>query len=179
MKIQVPKELLAGTWMLRDGRLPDGSADALRRRLVETVAADPARYALPESGPCFGPSPLADSLEEHVGALRNAAHGTIYATAALRALAEQPELATSRSVGAIVELHRGAQLPDPDRYYGIEDHEAVEIEVAPPAEKLDSASLVLDSLREFDVVYDDETDDHQQKRRQEKQQQPGIGQAQQ
>lgn len=149
--------LLAGVWLLRGGTLPEASVAALARRLADTIDADPTRYALPQAAPVSGTEPLVDSLREHAGELWHGAHGTIFATAALRAFEEQPGLATDPTLRGIVWLHRNAQDPDPARYYGIPDHTRVAIEAPEaPAAGLDAAQLTLDSLCEFDLVYPDQ-----------------------
>jgi hypothetical protein len=59
-------------------------------------------------------------------------------------------------VRGVARLHRNAQDPDPDRYYGIPDHTRVAIEpCALPAVGLDAVQLTLASLGEFERVHPD------------------------
>ena len=148
--------LLAGTWLLRGGALPEASARELAARLRRSVAADPARYARPEAGMACGVDPLVRSLDAHVGDLHNSAHGTIYAAAALRAFDEQPGLATDATVAAIVRVYEGAQQPDPDRYFATPDHARVVIE-GEPEPTFDAEELIAASFRELAEIHPDQT----------------------
>lgn len=117
--------LLAGVWLLREGRLTPPSAERLARRLEETVSADPNRYRLPEPRAPGCLDLLIEDLHENIATLRNSAHGTIYIAAALQALSEQPRLATAQTIESLRHVYRNAQTPDPDRYFDIENHAEV------------------------------------------------------
>ena len=152
--------LLSGRWLLKEGALPETARARLAARLRDSVAGDPARYALPDPGPVVGAGPLVASLEDGIDDLCNSAHGTIYVAAALRAFHERPELATEPIVLGITALHRNTQGPDPARYFGIDDISQVAIEAEPrPSAPIDAGALLLASLREFEVVYGDRTID--------------------
>jgi hypothetical protein len=152
--------LLSGRWLLTEGALPEPARARLAARLRDSVAGDPARYALPEPGQVVGAGALVASLEDGIDDLCNSAHGTIFVAAALRAFHERPELATEPIVLGISALHRNTQGPDPARYFGIDDINQVTIEAEPcPSAPIDAGALLLKSLREFEVVYGDRTID--------------------
>jgi hypothetical protein len=148
--------MLAGVWLLRDGNLPRASAATLGKRLKDTVRADPKRYRVPELGKPGDPDLLFDSLTKNIATLRNGAHGTVYTAAALLALREQPELATARTIDSLLEVHRNAQIPDPDRYYGIENHDEVEVPLLDPRfPRDDDEEIVAVCILALETLYPD------------------------
>ena len=109
--------LLSGRWPLKEGAFSETARARLAARLRDSVAGNPARYALPDPGRVVGAGPLVASLDDGIDDLCNSAHGTIYVAAALRAFHERPELATEPIVLGITALHRNTQGPDPARYF--------------------------------------------------------------
>ncbi|MEM9621726.1 MAG: hypothetical protein AAF993_08765 [Pseudomonadota bacterium] len=106
-----------------------------------------------------GLDPLVAQLEASIDALSADGHDVIFASLALRALHERPDLATTTTVSAIIELLRATELDNPQRYYGYANYlqDEVAMQNVPEFDHVDEA--VTFALAHHDIVYPDQAID--------------------
>ncbi|MBL9155773.1 MAG: hypothetical protein JNK37_25075 [Verrucomicrobiales bacterium] len=88
----------------------DRKSGLTTRELFEPLKAEPA-------GDDSGPEAIVEALAGNLGRVRQSGHNVIFATAAVRAFADHPDLATPERVRGVVRLVEGFDQAGPGRGY--------------------------------------------------------------
>jgi len=97
--------VLAGHFFCRDNGLGARAERALRAQLDAYVARRPAEFPGPDPGPgSADPALIAERLDRQIPMLRSGGHDAIFASLALRALRERPDLASPAVVDGVCRL---------------------------------------------------------------------------
>jgi hypothetical protein len=107
--------VIASHYFCLDNGLDERTTAAVGANADAFIAGLPAEFPVVDPGPgTADPASIAEELDLHVHELRSGGHDAIFATLALRALRDLPELATPSVVGGILHIirqHVGAYRP--------------------------------------------------------------------